>query len=193
MTSLPINPSEPSRSPSADDRESLERALESFRSYLMFVAWRIQGDRLAGREGASDLVQRTILAAVEEIRDGKIPGPDEKQRKAWLRKILLNTLKRAVRHENAAKRGGGRVLRGLEEPGPDPATSPSGKAIRNEEELLLADAFRSLEPDEQQLITWRYIEGLTCEEIARRRGCSGSYISRICNEITSRLRRTLEG
>jgi RNA polymerase sigma factor (sigma-70 family) len=173
------------------DRESLERALESFRAYLLFVAWRIKGDQLAGREGASDLVQRTIVAAVERIRDGNIPGPTDKHRKAWLRKILFNTVNRTVRTENAEKRGGGRVVRGLEDLGPDSATSPSGDAIRNEERLLLARAFDRLEPDIRQLITWRYVDGLTCEEIGSRRGCSASYVSRICNDAIGRLRRSL--
>jgi RNA polymerase sigma factor (sigma-70 family) len=174
-----------------EDRESLERALESFRAYLLFVAWRLKGDQLAGREGASDLVQRTIVAAMEKIREGNIPGPSDKHRKAWLRKILFNTLNRMVRHEHAAKRGQGRVIGGLEDPGPDSATSPSGKAIKKEERLLLAQAFDRLDPDDQQLLTWRYVDGLSCEEIGRRRGCSASYISRICNEVTGRLRRSL--
>jgi RNA polymerase sigma factor (sigma-70 family) len=176
-----------------EDRESLERALESFRAYLLFVAWRLKGNQIAGPEGVSDLVQRTILAAVEKIRDGNVPGPTEKHRKAWLRKILFNTVNRAVRRENAEKRGGGRVVGGLDEPGPDSATSPSGDAIKNEERLLLAQAFERLQPDERQLITWRYLDGLTCEEIGRRRGCSASYVSRICNEIVGRLRRSLLG
>jgi RNA polymerase sigma factor (sigma-70 family) len=182
---------DPNESITAGDRESLERALESFRAYLLFVAWRLKGNQLAGREGASDLVQRTIVAAMEKIRDGNIPGPTEKHRKAWLRKILFNTFNRMVRHENAAKRGGGHVVGGLEDPGADSATSPSGGAIKNEERQLLAQAFAQLDPDEQQLITWRYVDGLTCDEIGRRRGCSASYVSRICNEAIGRLRRSL--
>jgi RNA polymerase sigma factor (sigma-70 family) len=182
---------DPIESITADDRESLERALDSFRSYLLYVAWRIKGDQLAGREGASDLVQRTIVAAMEKIRDGNIPGPTDKHRKAWLRKILFNTFHRMVRHENAEIRGGGRVVGGLDEPGPDSASSPSAGAIKNEERLLLARAFGQLTPEEQQLITWRYMDGLTCEEIGHRRGCSASYVSRICNELISRLRRSL--
>jgi RNA polymerase sigma factor (sigma-70 family) len=185
---LSMNPIE---SVTAEDRESLERALESFRAYLLFVAWRIKGDQLAGREGASDLVQRTILAAVERIREGNIPGPSDKHRKAWLRRILFNTVNQTVRNQNAEKRGGGRVVGGLEEPGPDSAPSPTGEAIKKEERLLLDNAFGRLEPDEQQLITWRYVEELTCEEIGRRRGCSASYASRMCNEAIARLRRSL--
>jgi RNA polymerase sigma factor (sigma-70 family) len=181
----------PNESVTTEDRQSLERALESFRAYLLFVAWRIKGNQLAGREGASDLVQRTIVAAMEKIREGKIPGPTDKHRKAWLRKILFNTFNRMVRRENAEIHGGGRVVGGLEEPGPDSATSPSGGAIKNEEKLLLANAFAQLDPAEQQLITWRYMDGLTCEEIGRRRGCSASYVSRICNEAIGRLRRSL--
>ncbi len=183
-----MNSSEPI---AAEDRESLERALESFRAYLLFVAWRLKGDQLAGREGASDLVQRTLVAAVEKIREGNIPGPTEKHRKAWLRKILFNTLKRVVRRENAEIRGGGRVIGGLEEPGPDSGTSPSAGAVKNEQSRLLAEAFEKLEPDEQQMITWRYIDSLTYEEIGQRRGYSASYACRICNELIGRLRRTL--
>jgi RNA polymerase sigma factor (sigma-70 family) len=186
-----MDPTEQNESASANDRESLERSLESFRAYLLFVAWRIKGNRLAGTDGASDLVQRTLLAALEKVRKGNIPGTSEKHRKAWLRKILYNTLKKGIRYETAEIHGGVGVIGRLEAPVPDPTTSPSGKAIKIEEELLLAEKFARLEPDEQQLITWRYIDGWSCEEIGRRRGCSASYVSRICNEIVRRLRTSL--
>ncbi len=136
-------------------------------------------------------MQRTILAAVEKIRNGNIPGPTDKHRKAWLRKILINTHHLTIRRENAEKRGGGRVVNGVEEHGPDPATSPSGEAIKHEERFLLAQALGQLEPDLRELITWRYVDGLTCEEIGLRRGCSASFVSRICNEAVNRLRRSL--
>ena len=80
---------------------------------------------------------------------------------------------------------------GLEEHGPDPATSPSGEAIKQRRAVFTGQAFGQLEPDEQELITWRYVDGLTCEEIGLRRGCSASYVSRICNEAIGRLRRSL--
>ncbi len=188
----PANSIEALGVPAIGDRQALELAIESFRSYLLFVAWRIKGERLAGKEGASDLVQRTIVAAVERIREGNVPGSTDELRKAWLRKLLYKTFRKMVRHENTQRRGGGLVRGGLEEPVPDPATSPSGKAMRNEQEHLLAEAFAQLDPDEQQLVTWRYIEGVTCEEIGRRRGCSGSYVSRICHEVIGRLRQAMK-
>jgi RNA polymerase sigma factor (sigma-70 family) len=182
-----MNPPDPAI---GDVRDSLERSLDSYRAYLLFVAWRIKGDELAGVEGASDLVQRTLFAALEKIRDGRVPGESERQRKAWLRRILCNTFRTEVRRARSAKNGGGRVV-GLEDSAPDSTTSPSGKVERREQESLLAEAFDRLAPDERELITWRFVDGLSCEEIGRRRGYSASYASRACNEIIGRLRRSV--
>jgi RNA polymerase sigma factor (sigma-70 family) len=175
-----------------DDRHALERSLESFRAYLLFVAWRLKGNQTAGPEGPSDLVQRTMMAAMRNIREGNVPGESIAHRKAWLRRILFNTVNHAVRSERAEKRGGGRITTDLDHAGPDSTTSPSSDAIKNEERALLANALARLEPDVRELITWRYLDGLTCDEIGRRRGCSASYISRVCNEIIDRLRRSLD-
>ena len=183
-----------SSNPSSDgqDRESLERELESFRTYLLFVAWRLKEKGLAGPEGASDLVARTLMAAIEKVREGNIPGPDQKHRRAWLRKILVRTSGRLNRRQQAEIHGGGRMPAALDEPVPDSATSPSGEAARNEEQRLLADAVARLDPAEQELIRWRYIDELTWEEIGRRRGFSATYACRTCKEALARLRASLK-
>lgn len=110
-----------------DGRQSLELAVESFRSYLLFVAWRLKGDRLAGKEGASDLVQRTILAAVEKIREGDIPGPTDEHRKDWLRKLLYKTFRKMIRHENTQKRGGVASRAAWKTRGPTPRRRPAAR------------------------------------------------------------------
>jgi RNA polymerase sigma factor (sigma-70 family) len=174
------------------DRDSLERELESFRTYLLFVAWRLKERGIGGPEGASDLVAQTLMAALEKVREGNIPGPDKKHRRAWLRKILIRTSSRLNRRQQAEIHGGGRVVTAIEEPVPDSATSPSGEAVRNEEQRLLADAFARLEPAEQELIRWRYIDELTWEEIGRRKGFSATYACRTCKETLARLRASVK-
>ncbi len=165
--------------PAPGDRESLERDLESYRTYLLCVAWRLTSARRRGDFGASDLVQRTILAAVEKARDGAVPDRDESRRLAWLCRIMKNIW-----------------LNGLR--GPEPgaldssvvgsATPPVAAAARDELRRILAAAFARLDPDDRQLIAWRFVDDLTCEEIGRRRGYAPSYASRACRAALARLR-----
>jgi RNA polymerase sigma factor (sigma-70 family) len=170
------------------DRESFERELNSFRTYLLFVACRLKERGLAGPEAASDLVARTFLAAIEKVRAGNIPGADERHRKAWLRKILIRTTKRIRRTGQAEVHGGGRLILELDRPIPDTATTPAQIAVKDEERMILADAFAALEPSDQEIIRWRYVDQLSWEEIAKRRGFSAPYACRIGRQALERLR-----
>lgn len=165
--------------PSSDDRESLERDLESYRTYLLCVAWRLTSSRRRGDVGASDLVQRTIVAALVKVRGGTIPDRDESRRLAWLCRIMKNLW-----------------LNDLRSPEPDvvdssivgDATPPIWTPAWDELQRLLAMAFERLDPDERQLVAWRYVDGLTCEEIGRLRGYAASYASRVSRDALKRLR-----
>jgi RNA polymerase sigma factor (sigma-70 family) len=165
-----------------DGRASLEEALESCRTYLLYVAWRIKGSEgVAGAEGASDLVQQTMLVALRKVREGRGPGPTPKDHRAWLRQILINLMREKSRR---ARREPG----GLEVAIADSGTSPSGALAKQEEARAMAEALDRLRPDEREIVTWRCLDGLTYEEIGRRRGYADTYARRVVGQVLGRLR-----
>jgi RNA polymerase sigma-70 factor (ECF subfamily) len=169
-----------------DDRVSLERTLESFRTYLLYVAWRLKGNEgVAGAVGASDLVQQTMLVALRKVQEGKGPGPTPKDHRAWLRQILINLMREKSR---LASREPG----GLEDAVADSGTSPSGALAKQEEARAMSQALDRLGPDEREIIIWRCVDGLSYEEIGRRRGYSDTYARRVVGQVLGRLRSMLK-
>lgn len=69
---------------------------ERFRSYLMMLANVTIDPRLAGKIGESDIVQQTLLEAHQQF--SKFRGNTEAERAAWLRTILANNVKDALKH-----------------------------------------------------------------------------------------------
>jgi RNA polymerase sigma factor (sigma-70 family) len=170
-----------------DDRMSLEQALESCRTYLLYVAWRLKGnDGVVGAEGASDLVQQTMLVALKKAQVGITPGPTPRDYRAWLRQILINLMREKSRR---ARREFGR----LETSVVDSGTSPSGALAKQDDARVMAEALDRLEPDEREIIAWRCVDGLSYEEIGRRRGYSDTYARRIVGQVLGRLRSMLTG
>jgi RNA polymerase sigma factor (sigma-70 family) len=177
------DPGKPPSPVSDDDRELLARAIASYSTYLMFVAGRLKGQHLQTEEGASDLVQKTLVAALTKIRKGtgQLPGRTDPDVKAWLRKVLVNTYHDMQRYHRARKRTPGAISR------PREAPSPSCEAMLNEEAGRLAEARKKLDTDDRQLLEWRDDQGVTFEEIGRRRGFSASYASRAYRRARARF------
>src|SRR5271165_1787781 len=69
--------------------------LETCRKYLLLVANREMRDDLKTKEGASDLVQETLLEAYRDL--GRFTGCTEKEMRGWLRGLLLHKVAHAVR------------------------------------------------------------------------------------------------
>jgi RNA polymerase sigma-70 factor, ECF subfamily len=164
-----------------DDHESLE----SLRTYLLWVAWRFQGSEgVVGAEGASDLVQQTMLVALKKAQEGLGPGPTAKDRKAWLRQILKNLMREKSRRSR-------RQPVEIEDSIADSGTSPSGTLARQEQTRVMAKALDQLAPDERELVLWRSVDGLSYEEIGRRKGYSASYARRAVGQVLGQLRSML--
>src|SRR5262245_28015538 len=82
--------------------ESLGRLLELYRNYLELLA-RTQIDlHVQGRVDASDLVQETFLDACRDF--GQFRGTYEREWVAWLRKVLIYNLARAVQKQLVAQK-----------------------------------------------------------------------------------------
>src|ERR1700722_1483509 len=124
-----------------------KRSLEEFRSYLLLLA-RIQVDPgPRDRIDPSDIVQQTLMEA--HAKADQFQG-DESALAAWLRQALVNNLrdawralrrdKRDIRREQALREAVEQSSARLEGMLAAPPSSPSQRAVRNEDLLRLADA-----------------------------------------------------
>ncbi len=87
----------------AGDREALGDAFEPFRRFLLLIAERELATDLKSKEGASDLVQDTLLEAQRHI--GSFEGRSPQELRSWLRHMLLHRVSyTSRRYRGTAKR-----------------------------------------------------------------------------------------
>jgi RNA polymerase sigma-70 factor, ECF subfamily len=170
--------------------ESLERQRERLRAW----AERKLGRGLAQRVDASDVLQLTFLEAHRDF--GAFRGSTEAQLVAWLRQILEHNAAAAVRdHAVLVKRAVGR-----EEPmagAPESAlaarqSSPSRRAARVEEAMILARALDALPPDQREAVRLRHLEGRSLGDIAVRMQRSQAAVAGLLERGMSALRKQLD-
>jgi RNA polymerase sigma-70 factor (ECF subfamily) len=150
------------------------RPLEQFRSYLLLLA-RIQLEsEPRNRIDPSDIVQQTLLEA--HAGAAQFQG-DDSALAAWLRQALVNNMRDAWRALRRDKRDVGRE-QSLEEAVEQssvrlegmlaaPESSPSQRAVRNEELLRLADALTQLPETQREAIVLHHLQGRSLAETAR--------------------------
>ena len=171
--------------------------LDLYRNYLRLLA-RVQiGRRLQGKLDASDLVQDTLLDAHRSFPS--FQGNDEPQFVFWLRQILAAKVANLVRHYFGTK---GRDVRLEQELAVDldqssqalgydlaaSVSSPSQKAARREQGVLLADALEKLPADYRDVLVLRHIEGLTFPNVARRMDRSQDSVENLWVRALAQLR-----
>jgi RNA polymerase sigma-70 factor, ECF subfamily len=158
-----------------DDGEELASRLESFRNYLLLLARVRLDSRLRGKLDPADLVQQTLTRAFE--RRGQFQGSSDAQRAAWLRTLLANAMTDALR-KFARPQGAERSLEAaldqssaqLEAFLVADQTSPSGRVMRQEGLIRLADALAALRDDQRRAIELKHLQGLALIEVARQMG-----------------------
>lgn len=151
-----------------------QSGFEPFRDYLLIVANTIIGQTHRGRIDADDLVNQTLFDAFRDREH--LRATDNGQIAAWLRQILENNFRDAVRYLHRDKRdinrdqtmamaswnsSSARLMQlsaGL--------TSPSGRAERNESELLLAEALMKLPAAQREAIELHHLQGCTLDQTA---------------------------
>jgi len=154
------------------DQEALGLLLEKYRDYLRRVGK--HDPKLAPRSDLSDVIQQTFLEAQRDFPT--FQGQTEPEWIAWLLRILRNNEANAVEHDVLAQkrtirrdqsmddsRNDGGALRNLI---PGNESSISGKAIRRENQDLVAEALLALPADQMVAIQLRYLESWTLAEIA---------------------------
>lgn len=154
------------------DSSGVTQDLERYRPFLVLLARLHWEPSLRGKMDPSDLVQQTLLKAVQTHGQLRAPAGEA----AWLRQILVRELADQLRRFHGGKRnlGAERSLDGALEQSSAKVeawlagdnTSPSDCAMREEELLRLSAALTALPEEQRQAIELHHFQGLTIPEVA---------------------------
>ena len=184
------------------DMQALGQLFELYRNYLLLLARMQIGRRLQGKVDAADLVQETLLAAHRGL--AQFRGKTEGELVGWLRRILAANVVDLVRRYCGARRRDVRLERQLadevDQSSRDIAlvlmtkdSSPSQRAVRCEQAVLLADALKSLPEDYGEVIVLHHLQGMKFPEVARRMERSVDSVKKLWIRALARLRDALGG
>jgi RNA polymerase sigma-70 factor (ECF subfamily) len=143
------------------DVGALGRLLERYRGYLGLLARLQISRRLQCKVDAADLVQETFLKAARDF--GSFRGSTAEEWANWLREILACSTANLVRHYLGTRRRDQRLERELAAELDQSSraldggllaggSSPSQRAVRREQGLLLADALNQLPDDYREVL-----------------------------------------
>lgn len=178
------------------DSTAESKDLERFRSYLRLLA-RLQLDpRLGAKLDPSDMVQQTLLQAHRALADFR--GQTDAELAAWLRQILGRNLTHAARDFGRDKRNVARE-RSLEAAVEGSSvrleawlaaeqSSPSQKAERNEQMLLLAKALETLPDEQREAVELHYWQGWTLAEIGTHQQRTPASVAGLVHRGLAKLR-----
>lgn len=173
--------------------------LERFRAYLRLLARLGLDSRLRGKLDPSDIVQQTLLQAHQAL--GEFRGTRDEQLAGWLRQILSRNLGHAARDFRRARRDLRRE-RSLDQAIEASSarleawlvaeqSSPSQRAVRNEQVLRLAQALESLPEAQREAMLMHYWQDRSLEEIGQRLGRSASAVAGLLYRALKQLRQLL--
>jgi RNA polymerase sigma-70 factor (ECF subfamily) len=196
----PANPEDLLQQARAGAGSVLGQLLERYRNYLTLLARLELGRQLQPKLDDSDLVQETFLKAHRDF--AAFRGSTEAELLAWLRQILAGTLANLLRHYLGTRRRDVRLERRLADELeassqqldrglPAPHSSPSQRAARREQAVLLADALGQLPADYREVIILRYLQGLPLADVAGRLNRTVDSVKKLWTRALVQLRRTL--
>jgi RNA polymerase sigma-70 factor (ECF subfamily) len=184
------------------DGAALGQLLELYQNYLLLLARLQIGRRLQSKVDAADLVQDTFLEAHRHF--AQFRGTTEVEVVSWLRNILAANLANLVRRYCGTR---GRDIRLERELAAEldqssrvldqglvaDRSTPSQRAARREQAVILADALRRLPDDYREVLILRHLEELSFPELARRLGRSVGSVQKLWVRGLADLRRVLGG
>ncbi len=172
-----------------------KRSLEQFRSYLLLLARVRLGPGPTNRIDPSDLVQQTLLEA--HAKADQFHG-DDSALAAWLRQALVNNLrdahralrrgKRDVRRERSLEEAVEQSSARLEGMLAASQSSPSQRAVRNEELLRLADALIQVHEAQREAIVLHHLQGCSLAETAQQLGKTDAAVAGLLHRGLKSLR-----
>lgn len=175
--------------------------LQRYRPWLLLLARMEIDGQFQGKFDASDVVQQTMLEAVRGLP--KFRGGTEAEMLAWLRQVLAHVLAHEIRRYcGTQQRNVGREVSleqsltqsatRLRDMMVAPGTSPSGQAVRHEQEVLLAEVLSRLPADYREVIVLRNLQGLDHEEVAKRMGRSSGAVRMLWVRALAQLKLEME-
>jgi RNA polymerase sigma-70 factor (ECF subfamily) len=184
----------------AGEETALGHLLELYRNYLRLLARAQIGAGLRVRLDPSDLVQETLMEAYRDFP--RFVGTHERELTAWLRQILVRNLADQVKRHRAEVRDWKRQesLEALLQRSGEAAeqelarslSTPSARAARREQAVLLADALARLPPDYREVILLRNLEHRKFDEIGARLGRSAGAARMLWARALERLSQLME-
>jgi RNA polymerase sigma-70 factor (ECF subfamily) len=174
-------------------------ALEPYREYLRILARLHLDTRLRQKMDSSDLVQQTLLQAHQNFHQFR--GRSDTELKAWLRRILANTITNSVHALHRRKRALD-LERSLEASLAESSSrldawlavehsSPSDQAIWQEQLLRLSSALTQLPEEQRTALELRHLQGCSVEEISHRMGRTEPSVAGLIRRGIKRLRELL--
>jgi RNA polymerase sigma-70 factor (ECF subfamily) len=174
--------------------------LESYRGYLTLLARLQIGCRLHAKVDAADLVQETFLEAHRNF--DRFEGRTEAELIGWLRQILAGRLAKLLRHYLGTQRRDVRLerhlaaeldlsSRALDRGLFTRSSSPSHRASRREQAVILAGALERLPADYREVLILRHLEGLSFPDVARRMSRTVLSVKKLWARALPRLRDAL--
>jgi RNA polymerase sigma-70 factor (ECF subfamily) len=144
----------------------------------------------------NDVLQDTYFEAFRRL--AHFQAADENAAYRWLVTIARHRIAELLRTRRTARRGGGighaaqgdSVVAGLAELASHLRT-PSRSAARHEFIHALEQSLTRLPPDLAQALRLRYIQGLSCAEIAQAMGRTERAVHMLCNRALKVMRREL--
>jgi RNA polymerase sigma-70 factor (ECF subfamily) len=178
------------------------RDLERFRSYLGLLARLEVAPSLRDKVDLSGVVQQTLLEAHQGLNDHPGQARSQGEAIAWLRSILSHNLADALRKltarkrdvrlewslENALDQSASRVEQWLAAE----QSSPSQRAIRQEELLRMAQSLDSLPESQRRAIELHHLQGLPLAEIAALLGSTKAAVAGLLHRGLKALRTRLD-
>lgn len=166
------------RAKSGDER-SRQLLFEHCRDYVSVLARARVESWMRRKIDASDIVQQTLLDAVQGLE--RFEGSTEQEWLAWLRQVLAHNVQDFIRRYRTAKRAASRELPigtsaddsqvpPLVVELADSLASPSQLLIQHERELALVQALCRLSPDHREVIELRNLQRLPFDVVAERMG-----------------------
>ena len=147
---------------------------------------RVCRSRLGDRHDAEDVCQEAFVKAWRALGRFRDDAPF----RPWLLRIVANEARNARR---AAGRRAGLVVRAVEDrPSADAAPSVEEAVLLVEQRRLVLAAVESLGDRDRDVISCRYLAGLSEAETARVLGCRVGTVKSRCSRALARLRALLE-
>ena len=174
--------------------DALSRIVDEFREYLLVVADREIGTQLQAKFDAADVVQTSLVDAMNSI--DQFRGSSEQEMRSWLTKIVLNNLQdearrytktqaRAVDRENTS----GSILEVLLD---DLSKTPSALLSTQEQVSRLKLLIEKLPQQQQVVLDYRHQHEMSYPQIAERLGIEEATARKIWSRATIQLRKWLQ-